>query len=166
MEEVRNNLLKKRFINELEFIKNAIQTNEPIALFDNAKVINLEQRLRTLQVIISKLSLGGKLCEPTNDEQSTNLSMGQYFNKIDNSIYKRLWTKLPPFHKCIKIKEFIDETYGIGKMQTQIIEDLSNLVHNEGLTKKQHIVYDPNDEKILSLPILSVSKDKYDIKLE
>lgn len=173
LEDLKKSLLKKRFTNELEYITEAIKTNEPLNLFGNAKSVNLEQRQRLLQVIISKIALNGELNKfPPNHEknndnrkESTQTTMARYFSKIDNNIYKKLWAKLPPFHKCIKIKEYIDDTYGTGKMQTEIIEQLSKLVHNGELTKKQHIVYDPNDEKILSIPILIVSDGSYNLKI-
>lgn len=163
MNDIQNTLLKKRFINEIEFIKTAIQTGIPISHFENAKTINLQQRLRILELIISKLTLGGSKLNLIE----TPMTMNQYFNKVDNNIYKKMWQKLQPFHKCVKIKEYIDDTYGTGKFQTEIIDKLSNLIHNGELVKKHHIVYDPNDEKILSIPILTVSikENKYDIKI-
>jgi hypothetical protein len=94
---------------------------------------------------------------PTDDIKQKRESL---FTEIDKYTYKKQWNKLPSIHKIIKIKEYIKETYGESELQDEIIIALNKYAEEGKINTKKNVIYDPNAEKILSIPILMVDKNK------
>lgn len=91
-----------------------------------------------------------------SDQQST-----------DHNLFKKPWSKLNLIHKVIKIKEFVNNI----KIDTEIDRDnlkdeLINLVKTKVLTKKDKIIYDEENGKIISLVNLQYKDGKYFYSLE
>jgi len=97
--------------------------------------------------------LNNKVCvrKVTMAEQKSNM-----FKEIEQYTYKKQWNKLLPFHKIVKLKEFIKEKYGEGTMQDEIIVKMSQYINDGKINTKKFVVYDPNAEKILSMSCLDV----------
>ncbi len=91
----------------------------------------------------------------------------EMFKEMEKHVYKKQWNRLTPFHKIVKIKEYIKEQYGEGDMQGKMIGDLIKLVNDNNFNTKKLVTYDPNMEKILAMSCLVVNIDKgtYQIKL-
>lgn len=89
------------------------------------------------------------------------------FKEMDKHIYKKQWNRLTPFHKMVKIKEFIKEQYEEGDFQNAMIAELTKLVNENNFNTKKFVTYDPNMEKILSMSclVVNVEKKTYQIKL-
>lgn len=81
-------------------------------------------------------------------------------------LYKKTWTKLSKIHKIIKIKEFINNL-NIEKenIKNNLEKELTKLVKNNILTKKNMVNYDQNNSKIISIPNLSYKSGKYIIQV-
>ena len=152
---LKTQLYQARFENELEYLKN----NDVFNLFENHQEHDKESRIQQLELIISGAAhLGQSSIQHKRDE---------LFKEIDKHIYRKLWNKLIAIHKIVKIKEYIKETYGEGPLQTTIIDQMSKCAEEGKINTKKSVIYDPNAEKILSIPVLTVDvqKNTYNIKL-
>lgn len=118
----------------------------------------ITERLQLLEDIMNNKECKRKM---TVADEKNNL-----FKEMDKYIYKKQWNKLIPFHKIVKIKEFVKDKYGEGPLQDEITTKLSTHI-NEGkeLNTKKYITYDPNAEKILSVSCLEVDMNNKTYKI-
>ena len=80
----------------------------------------------------------------------------------DGNLYKKSWTKLNPIHKIIKIKDFVNNIKFENEIDREKLKDeLVNLVKIKVLTKKDEIIYDEENGKIISLKKLQYKGGKY-----
>jgi len=80
----------------------------------------------------------------------------------DNDLFKKSWTKLNLIHKVIKIKEFVNNIKIDTETDRENLKDeLINLVKTKILTKKDKIIYDEENGKIISLVNLQYKDGKY-----
>lgn len=89
-----------------------------------------------------------------------NVSM---FDQLDKVAYKRPWHRLNSVYKTHKLRE-----YYADKDMDDILNKLIKLVENKKLNTKKAVEYDPNTEKILSVPAVKYNKKKkiYEIKVK
>jgi hypothetical protein len=81
-------------------------------------------------------------------------------------LYKKPWTRISEIHKIIKIKEFVSKLQIIDQKNKEFIESkLISLVKSKKLTKKDKVIYDKINGKIISIPDLSFNKGNYNINL-
>lgn len=149
----------KKLTNELNYLKDK---NNNLNFFANLSGQNIDQRIELLDKIINQNNTIDIKKEDNIKQKKDNL-----FTEIDKYTYKKQWNKLPAFHKIVKIKEFIKCTYGEGNFQDELINKLS-LYANEGkINTKKYVIYDPNLEKILSIPslIVDINKKTYQLKM-
>lgn len=91
-----------------------------------------------------------------SDQQST-----------DHNLFKKSWSKLNLIHKVIKIKEFVNNIKIDTEIDRENLKDeLINLVKTKVLTKKDKIIYDEENGKIISLVNLQYKDGKYFYSLE
>ena len=80
----------------------------------------------------------------------------------DNNLYKKSWSKLNAIHKIIKLKEFVNNIKIENAVDRENLKDeLINLVKAKILTKKDKIIYDEENGKIISLKNLQYKDGKY-----
>lgn len=105
------------------------------------------------RIVMLENMLAGKMetRKKTITEQKNDM-----FQEFDKYAFKKQWNKLQSIHKNVKIKEFIEDAYGKGEMQTNIINDLSKYVNDNKINTKKYVVYDPNIGKILTLTCLTI----------
>lgn len=103
---------------------------------------------------------------PTNITEKENKKQ-QMINEMEKYIYKKQWNKLTPFHKIVKVKEYIEEHYSEHSLKKSIIGNLVDFIEAGKLNTKKFVIYNPNEEKILKLPCLTIndSKNTYQIKI-
>ena len=53
------------------------------------------------------------------------------------SIYRKQWNKLSVFHKIVKLKEFIQQNYGEGDFQNELITKLSTYAQEGKINTKK-----------------------------
>jgi hypothetical protein len=83
-------------------------------------------------------------------------------NNDDNNLYKKSWSKLNAIHKIIKLKEFVNNIkFDNETERDKLKEELVNLVKSRILTKKDKIIYDEENGKIISLVNLQYKNGKY-----
>lgn len=140
IQSIKKKLFKARFENELISL-------EPIE--DN------KERIEQLQEIIEDI-----------DKRDNNNQKGYNTKHIEKYFYKKPWTRLNPFHKSVKIKEYMSGMNLDKSIKEEITRELVDHVNNKKLNKKKCVVYDPTEEKIVSIPALSIKSDgSYTISL-
>jgi hypothetical protein len=138
---------KNRFENELEFMKNT-SNNHDLENTDS------EDRITLLGQIIQNLE------EPTANTDIKET----YFNKIDKYIYKKPWNKLQPFHRVIKMEEYIDKMYSDKPYVLKLKKELIRLINKNKLSTKKCVLYDPQSEQITQILSLEILDNGYKIK--
>jgi len=141
IDTIRSELQKARYISELEYLKTTTNLN----LMENHLDVDIDNRIHILERITTGIT------STTIQSKKDDL-----FREIDKYLYKKLWNKLGTFHKIVKMKEYIKATYGEGELQTKMTTELVEMIDTGKLNTKKAVIYDPNAEKILSIPILTV----------
>ena len=85
----------------------------------------------------------------------------------DDYLYKKPWTRISEIHKIIKVKEFVNKLQIVDENNKKYIESrIISLIKSKILTKKDKVIYDKVNGKIISIPDLSYNKGKYNINLK
>ena len=79
----------------------------------------------------------------------------------DDSIFKKKWNKLNNIHKKIKIKQFINKLKIEDSNKKELIDALISLINKKYLTKQNSVNYDSLNGRIISIPNLKCTNDKY-----
>ena len=80
----------------------------------------------------------------------------------DENLYQKSWSKLNAIHKIIKIKEFVNNIkFDNDQDKEKLKEELVDLVKTKVLTKKDKIIYDEENGKIISIKNLQYKDEKY-----
>ncbi|AYV76956.1 MAG: hypothetical protein Barrevirus5_15 [Barrevirus sp.] len=135
--------------NELNYMK----TVSILTPFANGQAVNLEERIKVLEQIIK---------QPGLYQNSVQKQRDHLFKEIDKYTYKKQWNKLPPFHKTVKINEYLLEHIKDKKVRDALSDKLADHALKGQINNKKYVVYDPNEEKILLLPCLKIIKDEKD----
>lgn len=83
----------------------------------------------------------------------------------DDFIFKKKWNKLNNIHKKIKIKQFINKLKIEDSNKKELINSLLLLIDKKHLTKKNSVNYDSLNGRIISIPNLKCTNDKYIIDM-
>lgn len=141
LENIRNNLRKTRFENELS----VLYKEEP----------KDEVRIQQIESIIEML-------KPELKEKKKDT----FFKEIDKLVFKKLWNRLQPFHRLIKITEYLDENHKDKPYYDELYKEFKTLIESGKLTTKKFVEYDSNNEKITNLPCLIINDNKFVIKIK
>ena len=80
----------------------------------------------------------------------------------DTNLYKKSWSKLNAIHKIIKIKDFVNNIkFDNDNDREKLKDELVELVKTKVLTKKDKIVYDEENGKIISIKNLQYNNGTY-----
>ena len=79
----------------------------------------------------------------------------------DDFIFKKKWNKLNNIHKKIKIKQFINKLKIEDSNKKELIDALISLINKKYLTKQNSVNYDSLNGRIISIPNLKCTNDKY-----
>lgn len=153
IENLKINNFTNKLKDELNYLKDE---NNSATLFTNLQ--NRYDRIKLLETLL----------EIPIEQQTTVEQQREAMTKeMSQYVYRKQWNKLHEFHKIVKIKEYVKEHVKEQKMQAEITEKLVAHISNGMINTKKYVVYDPNTEKILTLPCLTVDEDKktYQIKV-
>lgn len=142
---IRRKLFKKKFENELNDLNNS-----PTKGTDDI------DRIEDIKQIIESIDIKNK------DDDNDKLA----FNEIDRLLYKKPWRYLKPFHRIIKIKEYIKENLSENlsdELQKDILNESIRLLNENKLKTTKSIVYDHEQEKVTKFPALTLTKDGFSI---
>lgn len=150
LENLRENNFKTKIKNELDYLK---EEEKNISIFTNYSDFDIDERIVMLEKLLN-----------INNNIKKNITVQQkkdnLIAEIEKYIYRKQWNKLKSFHKIVKLKEFIKENYGEGDLQNDITNDLCKYADEGRINTKKYVIYDPNAEKILSMPCLTVDVEK------
>lgn len=152
----RKKFYEKRHLNEIEFLNNSEHYN----IFENATLCE-QDKINRLEI------LNHLLKGDFNDTNFINNTKEEYFKEIDKYIYRKQWNKLNPQQKINKISQYLKSKNYDSVLSDSILKELSVLAHEGKINTKKNVVYDPNAEIILSIPILHIDskgKNQYFIK--
>ncbi len=153
IEDIKLKNFNRKLSNELDYFHDSKNIN----IFTNIQEQDMNTRIKILQLL---LNVPVKKID-TLQQQKDNM-----FKEIDKYTYKKQWNKLASFHKIVKIKEYIKETILDEQIQDEIILKLSKYAEENSINSKKYIIYDPNTEKILSMPCLVIDIDKKTYQLK
>lgn len=148
IETIRTINFTRKLENELNYWKEGANN-----IFGNNSDFNANDRIELLGTVLNL---------PTKQHETIQQQKDNIFKEIDKYTYRKQWNKLLPFHKIVKLKEYINEHIKDEKMQKEIIDKLSKYAEEGRINTKKYIIYDPNLEKILSMPCLVMYDDKND----
>jgi len=99
-------------------------------------------------------------------EQYIFLKNKDELNKeLDKYTFRKQWNKLLSVHKKVKIVEFLSK-YEDHDFYDNMIEKINKLIDENRFNTKKCVVYDPNTERILSIPVLIVDIEKRNFTLK
>lgn len=153
IENARHTNFIDKIIGELDYLTNLKPTN----IFANGSDIDISNRIQILQ------SLANVQIKPTNTLQQQKDNM---FKEIEKYVYRKMWNKLTGFHKVIKLKEYFNENVNDEKTRDELIEKFTKYAEHGMINTKKFVIYDPNTEKILSMPCLLIDDEKNTYKLK
>lgn len=102
-------------------------------------------------------------------EEVINMNPDKYLKEMDEVVFKKQWQKLKPFHKIMKIKEFVNNLKYSKKISQAKIDKNKNMIQEEildGIKKKlfkknkNEIHYDPEKMKISSIDCIGYDSKK------
>jgi hypothetical protein len=106
-----------------------------------------------------------KLNGIANDNTETQLvkkNENIVLNNNDENLYKKSWSKLNAIHKIIKIKEFVNNIkFDNDEAKENLKNELVDLIKTNILTKKDKIIYDSENGKIISIKNLQYKDGLY-----
>ena len=154
IETIKNNNFNRKIQNELDFLKE--KTN--VGQYINIQELDIDTRTKILESLLNV---------PIKEQTSVQQQRDKMNSEMNKYVYRKQWNKLQPIHKSIKIKEYVTENVKSETIRNEIIENLTKHVNNGMVNTKKYVIYDPNAEKILSLPCLVVDNEKntYQLKI-
>jgi hypothetical protein len=157
LEVMRDNNFKTKIQNELNYLKDG---SKSVSIFSNMSNFDLDDRIMTLEKLLNIKSEFKK--SETSQQKKENI-----IAEIEKYTYRKQWNKLTSFHKIVKLKEFVKDNFDEGELQNEIVDKLAKYAEEGRINTKKYVVYDPNTEKILSMPCLTVdiNKKTYQIKI-
>lgn len=155
-EKIRVDLLKQRFENELEYLKEDIDDdNDTInGVVDDSDDDNwIVDRVKQIEEIVKNIEYKVE----QNDSADKGKNISDMFNEVEKYMYKKEWSKLPVAHKIVKVEEYVKEKYSdkSKSIQRKLIKDLSKHINNNKLRTAKYVTYNPNAEKIVAIPALT-----------
>ena len=151
IETIKVDNFNRKLRNELDYIRNSGN----MGLFSNINHQNIDERTTLLETLLNV---------PIEKKDSFQQQKNNLFKELDKYIYKKQWNKLLPFHKIVKIKEYLKETIQNETMHNELVVKLSKLAEEGKINTKKFVIYDPSAEKILSMPCLVIEENTYQIK--
>lgn len=153
IEDIKAANFNRQLTNELEYL-------------DSQKNLNIFTNIQEHTVDNRKLILQSLLNLPVKKIDTVQQQKDHMFKELDKFTYKKQWNKLLPYHKIVKIKEYMAENIQDEQMREEIISKLSKCAEQNSINSKKYIVYDPNLEKILLVPclIIDIEKKTYQLK--
>lgn len=151
LNSIISKLHKQRFTNELEHL-NTEDVTQVARLIPGITESIKAERINDLNLIINKL-------QEQNNKNVVPKKLTHY-EEIDSYMYNKPWKNLQPYHKVVKMKEYLDKYFTDEELKSDLLQELSDLIHSKKLNQAKHLTYDPNNQRILCLKVLQPAKNK------
>jgi hypothetical protein len=122
---------------------------------------NIESQAKKNKLVINLPNQIIDIIPETNDIQMLECSMSETQSTTDDYIYRKPWNKLNSIHKIIKVREFVETMTIDIEMKKHLKTQLSDMIKNRQLTKKNDVEYDSINGKIISIPSLQCKTNAY-----
>jgi hypothetical protein len=150
----KRQLYTLRFKNELTFLND---TNYGNITEDGENWMS--ERMAQLEKILENIEK--EPMEKPNEKYSKTI-----FDEVEKYIYKKPWKKLQPFHRMKKIEEYLNDEIKDEKDRKMLIEKFRKLVSEGKLNSDKLVEYDPTNEKIISLSVMTYDENEKSYKIE
>ena len=157
---IRRKFFRLRFENELEYLKQDIDNSKIDSDNENNSENNeneeenwLVKRIDQLQSIISNFDNKNK-----EIDRSSGTNITETFDEINEQLYRKAWSRLPSFHKMVKIKEYLNELIDDKDEREKLLKEIEKNISNKKLNTKKSIGYSSKDKKILSMSVIKLDK--------
>ena len=136
---------------EIVYLENLIKACEKINL-NKIELENKKNQLLSPNIVIETQEYDETVESPVNKQNDNDY------------LYHKPWVKLTTIHKIIKVKEYINQLLITNETDKEILkEKLITLIKNKVLTKKDTVLYDSLNSRIISIPSLEYKNGKYNI---
>lgn len=142
IQEIRKDLFRKRFENELNDI--------------NGKPEKYEEDIERLEDIKQIIISIDKRREKDKGKRKLE------FSEINNMMYKKQWRYLKPFHRVVKMKEYIRENID-ENLQKEIIDKVTKLLNKNKLKSSKYVEYNHDICKVIKFNALEINEDGFKI---
>jgi hypothetical protein len=152
---------------DIELINNKMEIKYYKSLVNSLKKMEINEIWLNnhLQNLYDKLPQENKLSETNTEKKDLNSSSETDNHKqifADGDLYKKSWQKLNSIHKILKIKEFVNNLkMNSEKDKIKLKDKLVELIKEKKITKKENVIYDEINGKIISLPNLQYKDGNY-----
>lgn len=153
LENIKITNFTNKLKNELNYLRDDNNQTSMIA--------NLENRYDRIKLLETLLEV------PVEHRTTVEKMRENMTKEMSQYVFRKNWNKLHEFHKIVKIKEFIKDHVNDEQMQNEICNKLIEHIKKGMINTNKYVVYDPNSEKILTLPCLIMDEGKktYQIKV-
>jgi len=133
-------------------------------LYYNSLILQLKKNKNNTEYIEELLkNLNNDIIE---SETNTIINTDTDIKTEDDYIYKKEWNKLNNIHKIIKIKEYINSLPINNTLESELLKGkLVKLVKTRKITKKDSVIYDTVNYRIINIKCLKIENNKYCIKI-
>jgi hypothetical protein len=128
---IKKKLFAMRFINELEDVNKKI---EECAVIDINELVERKKKLETIVREVNQVRVEKEVSNRYNPEE------------FEIYAYKKKWTSLQPYHKLIKIEEYIKTHTTDENKIKEIMKEMTEKIYNG--TKFKKLKYDSSKMKI------------------
>jgi len=169
--KLANNLKMQRLFSEYEYYQKLLKESLNDSSESKENIENIRIRVENIQKVIEYFnkifknenveSIDNNTSLPRTDSKK-NLR-DEVFANFDKIYFKQPWKNLSPYHKTIKIEEYIKTKFSDKDEQTQksIEALLSELSEKKNIGDNQYVIYDPHQSLILDIPILKLNNNNY-----
>lgn len=144
---------------DLEFYQN----NMKLSYYINLKSENTDSNIsKVIDKEINKLQgLLKETNDSVNEEKISELE--SKLSETEESYFYKPWNKMSTVHKIIKLKEYVAELDLDNNIKLNLISYLKDALKKKKITKNEQVIYNISKAKIISIPKLELSNNKFSI---
>jgi hypothetical protein len=162
---IRQDFFKERFVKELEYLEQDKQSVSEDDINNKEGINWIDKRMDDLKNIITNID--GELELSKKEYQNKSKTLNKELDELNQCVYKKSWTRLPIYHKTIKMEEYIDYIIPDSHkdMQKELITVLTDIIESKKLNSIKQVEYDSTNCKIIKINILTIDLDKKEYKI-
>tara|TARA_B100000925_G_C21810499_1_gene388595 strand:- start:196 stop:636 length:441 start_codon:yes stop_codon:yes gene_type:complete len=144
---------------DLEFYQN----NMKLSYYINLKNENTD--LNITKVIDKEINKLQDLLKETSDtvNEGKISELESKLSETEESYFYKPWNKMSTVHKIIKLKEYVSDLDLDNNIKLNLISYLKDALKKKKITKNEQVIYNISKAKIISIPKLELSNNKFSI---
>lgn len=134
-----------------------------LSYYKNLKKDNTNSNIG--KIIDKKISKLQDILKETNDSVNEGKisELESKLSETEESYFYKPWNKMSTVHKIIKLKEYVSELNLDNNIKLNLINYLKDALKNKKITKNDQVTYNVTKAKIISIPKLELSNNKFSI---